>query len=162
MYRPARQGRHGRRRRGGGEPARPPPQAGAAGKAVATTTSQMPELARAGVVDAGGLGLFLVIDALAGLVSDRSGGTELPATGTPVRPVARGRDVLVAERESGSGVHDYEVMYLLDGADPERVDALRAELAALGDSVAVVGDGGADNAGLWSVHVHCTDVGAAI
>jgi hypothetical protein len=37
------------------------------------------------------------------------------------------------------------------------VAGLRATLAALGESVAVVGDGD-----VWNVHVHCTDVGAAI
>jgi DAK2 domain fusion protein YloV len=126
----------------------------AAGKAVQATTGQLPELARAGVVDAGGLGLYLVLDALAALVTGRNGG-ELPRT--PV-PVARGREVLVAEREAGSEEHDYEVMYLLDGTDDARVDELRARLTAIGDCVAVAGD--AD--GLWNVHVHCTDIGAAI
>jgi DAK2 domain fusion protein YloV len=127
----------------------------AAAEAVRATTGQLPELARAGVVDAGGLGLYLVLDALAGLVTGRSGAGELPRTGAPL---SRGRDVLVAERESGSNEYDYEVMYLLDGASPERVDALRAQLTTLGDSVSVAGD--AD--GLWNVHVHCTDIGAAI
>jgi uncharacterized protein len=126
----------------------------AAGKAVQATTGQLPELARAGVVDAGGLGLYLVLDALAALVTGRNGG-ELPRT--PV-PVARGREVLVAERDGGSDEHDYEVMYLLDGTDDARVDELRTRLSAIGDCVAVASD--AD--GLWNVHVHCTDIGAAI
>ncbi|WP_147258257.1 DAK2 domain-containing protein [Pseudonocardia hierapolitana] len=126
----------------------------AAGAAVQATTGQLPELARAGVVDAGGLGLYLVLDALAALVTGRSGG-ELPRTHVPV---ARGREVLVAEREAGSDEHDYEVMYLLDGTDDARVDELRARLTAIGDCVAVACD--AD--GLWNVHVHCTDIGAAI
>lgn len=128
--------------------------ADAAGAAVQATTGQLPELARAGVVDAGGLGLYLVLDALAALVTGRSGG-ELPRT--PV-PAARGREVLVAEREAGSAEHDYEVMYLLDDTDDAHVDELRGRLAAIGDCVAVAGD--AD--GLWNVHVHCTDIGAAI
>jgi DAK2 domain fusion protein YloV len=126
----------------------------AAGKAVQATTGQLPELARAGVVDAGGLGLYLVLDALAALVTGRSGG-ELPRT--PV-PVARVREVLVADREAGSEEHDYEVMYLLDDTDDARVGELRTRLTAIGDCVAVAGD--AD--GLWNVHVHCTDIGAAI
>jgi DAK2 domain fusion protein YloV len=128
--------------------------ADAAGAAVQATTGQLPELARAGVVDAGGLGLYLVLDALAALVTGRSGG-ELPRTPAPV---ARGREVLVAKREAGSADHDYEVMYLLDGTDDIHVGELRARLAAIGDCVAVAGD--AD--GLWNVHVHCTDIGAVI
>ena len=128
--------------------------ADAARDAVQATTGQLPELAKAGVVDAGGLGLYLVLDALAGLVTGRACG-ELPPTPALV---ARGREVLVAEREAGSDEQDYEVMYLLDGTDDDRVDTLRGRLAALGDCVAVAGD--AD--GLWNVHVHCNDIGAAI
>jgi hypothetical protein len=128
--------------------------ADAAGTAVQATIGQLPELARAGVVDAGGLGLYLVLDALAALVTGRSGG-ELPRIPAPV---ARCREVLVGEREAGSAEHDYEVMYLLDGTDDDRVGELRGRLAAIGDCVAVAGD--AD--GLWNVHVHCTDIGAAI
>jgi dihydroxyacetone kinase-like predicted kinase len=58
-------------------------------------------------------------------------------------------------REAGAGPA-YEVMYLLD-APTERVTALRARLAPLGDSLAVVG-----GAGLWHVHVHVDDPGAAV
>jgi dihydroxyacetone kinase-like predicted kinase len=50
----------------------------------------------------------------------------------------------------------YEVMYLLD-ADDDRVPALRERLGPLGDSLVVVG-----GEGLWNVHVHVDDVGAAI
>jgi dihydroxyacetone kinase-like predicted kinase len=50
----------------------------------------------------------------------------------------------------------YEVMYLLDAQD-ERVAALREHLASLGDSLVVVGGDG-----LWNVHVHVDDVGAAV
>ncbi|MEJ3658993.1 DAK2 domain-containing protein [Actinomycetes bacterium KLBMP 9759] len=131
--------------------------ADAAATAVRATTAQLPELARAGVVDAGGLGLYLVLDALACLLSGRPGVEALPI-GAGARPLARGRDALTAEREGGSPQYDYEVMYLLDGADDAAVEVLRGELEALGDCVAVVGDG----SGLWNVHVHCIDVGAAI
>jgi uncharacterized protein len=50
----------------------------------------------------------------------------------------------------------YEVMYLLD-ADDGSVPGLRNALAPLGDSLAVVGGDG-----LWNIHVHVDDVGAAI
>ncbi|MBW0088887.1 DAK2 domain-containing protein [Pseudonocardia sp. KRD-184] len=129
--------------------------ADAARDALCETTGQLPELARAGVVDAGGLGLYLVLDALAALVSGRAG-SAFPEP-SPGRGPARGRDALVAARESGSPAFDYEVMYLLQ-ASGEAVAVLRAELDELGDSVAVVGDG----TGTWNVHVHCTDVGAAV
>jgi dihydroxyacetone kinase-like predicted kinase len=48
-------------------------------------------------------------------------------------------------------------MYLLD-TPSSSVDALRARLVELGDSVGVVGDGHH----LWRVHVHCNDIGAAV
>src|SRR5690349_8469602 len=47
-------------------------------------------------------------------------------------------------------------MYLLDAED-EEIPALRTRLAALGDSLVVVG-----GEGLWNVHVHTDDVGAAV
>ena len=50
----------------------------------------------------------------------------------------------------------YEVMYLLD-ADDDAIPGLREELAPLGDSLVVVG-----GEGLWNVHIHVDDVGAAV
>ena len=121
--------------------------ADAAASAVRATTGQLPELARAGVVDAGGLGVWVVLDALAGLVSGRASGA-VPA---PMPAVA------AEPFRAGTG-DDYEVMYLLDATDGTAVNALRLRLAALGDSVAVADDG----SGTWTVHVHAGDVGAVI
>ncbi|HEX6469981.1 MAG TPA: dihydroxyacetone kinase, partial [Streptosporangiaceae bacterium] len=50
----------------------------------------------------------------------------------------------------------YEVMYLIDAAD-DAMPMLREALDRLGDSLVVVGGGG-----LWNVHVHVADAGAAI
>jgi dihydroxyacetone kinase-like predicted kinase len=56
-------------------------------------------------------------------------------------------------------------MYLLDGADPDAVDQLRARLAELGDSVGIaaacLGPDGTP-ATQHSVHVHASDAGAAV
>ncbi|MFV2111546.1 DAK2 domain-containing protein [Micromonospora sp. LOL_025] len=127
--------------------------AGGAAHALARTPEQLPALARAGVVDAGGRGLCLLLDALAEVVTGESPERPAPAP-RPARPPA------TAERETGSEEYAYEVQFLLD-AGPEAVARLRAELAALGDSLVVVGDGSA-GAGTWNVHVHVNDVGAAI
>ncbi len=124
--------------------------ADAAATALRATTAQLPALARAGVVDAGGMGVYLLLDALAALLTDR------PPTAPPL-PCARDRALLTASRETGSPEYDYEVMYLLDAPTPA-VDALRIRLGDLGDSVAVVGDGHH----LWNVHLHCNDIGAAV
>ncbi|WP_063920820.1 DAK2 domain-containing protein [Nocardia mikamii] len=67
-----------------------------------------------------------------------------------------------AGKESGrrdrASVPHYEVMFRIVETDPVRIDRLRDALAALGDSVVVVGDG----EGSWSAHVHCADAGAAV
>ena len=123
----------------------------AAAVALDLTPSQLPALARAGVVDAGGRGLVVILDTLAAVVTGRV--PEHP----PVRRAARDRRVLEAAREAGSAEFGYEVQYLLH-ADEEPVRRLRAELADLGDSVVVVGSGD----GVWNVHVHTNDVGAAV
>ena len=122
-----------------------------AAEALAETPRQLPALARAGVVDAGGLGLVVLLDALVGVVT----GDEV--TPSRLRRAARDRRVLETARERGSPEFDYEVQYLL-GADEAAVATLREDLSGLGDSLVVVGTG----AGLWNVHVHVNDVGAAI
>jgi len=127
----------------------------AAADALAHTPGQLPALAKAGVVDAGGRGVLVLLDALAGVIAER----EQPGIAcAPVPRLPRPAQSLRGVREAGSAEFDYEVMYLLDRSSEPQVGQLRAELAGLGDSVAVVGDG----AGVWHVHVHCGDVGAAI
>jgi len=121
----------------------------AARTALARTPQQLEVLSRAGVVDAGGRGLLVVLEALAGTVTGR-------------RPVRRRRSVAArlwrpaAEPDLREDSPAYEVMYLLDAADGD-VPALRTRLDALGDSLVIVGGGG-----LWNVHVHTDDVGAAL
>jgi DAK2 domain fusion protein YloV len=124
-----------------------------AAKALARTPEQLSVLARAGVVDAGGRGLVVLLEALVEVVEEAQG-TAVPvvAATAPARSPAA-----VAARESGSAEFAYEVQYLLD-APAAAVEGLRAELAPLGDSLVVVGDGG----DTWNVHVHVNDVGAAI
>jgi DAK2 domain fusion protein YloV len=133
-----------------------------ASAALADTPRELPELARAGVVDAGGWGLVLLLQALAEAIGARPaavGQVVVAASGH-----ARDRSALLGPRETGSAEFDYEVMYLLSDSSGGRVGQLRDRLSELGDSVVVAGDGGAgadDGAGrLWHVHVHCTDIGA--
>lgn len=120
----------------------------AAREALDRTPEQLPVLAQAGVVDAGGRALCVVLDALADVVTGE--GLE---PGGPVRSVVDA----ATTRESGCVDYAYEVQYLLEAAD-DAVGGLRRILAALGDSLVVVGTGD----GIWNVHVHVNDVGAAI
>ncbi len=108
------------------------------------------------MVDAGGRGLVVLLDALVGVISGTT-----PAT-APLARIARDPSLLVMEREAGSADYAYEVQYLLDATAPA-VDKLKSELATLGDSLVVVG-AGADRGEIevWNVHVHVNDVGAAI
>ncbi|MEP6853495.1 MAG: DAK2 domain-containing protein, partial [bacterium] len=55
----------------------------AAESALHRTRSQLPVLARAGVVDAGGFGLLVVLRALAAALADESSTTEAPTTEAP-------------------------------------------------------------------------------
>ena len=124
--------------------------ADAARIALAHTPEQLDVLRRAGVVDAGGRGLCVVLDATVRVLTGRwQPGTE-PTLGRPAIPTP------VVEGDLTADGPAYEVMYLLD-ADDDRVPALRGRLGPLGDSLVVVG-----GEGLWNVHVHVDDVGAAI
>jgi DAK2 domain fusion protein YloV len=120
--------------------------------ALARTTEQLPQLKAAGVVDAGGRGLCVLLDALELVVTGAAANTAAPTLLVP-----RDRSGLALAPEAGSDDFDYEVQYLLRDAPEDAVDALRADLAELGDSLAVVG-----TQGLHNVHVHVNDVGAAI
>jgi uncharacterized protein len=125
--------------------------ADAAAEALARTPTQLPVLAAAGVVDAGGRGLVVLLDALVEVVS---GDAPQRMTEPPPPPL---RPDLTGMRETGSSEYGYEVQYLLD-ADDEAVARLRTRLGALGDSLVIVGTG----EGTWNVHVHVNDVGAAM
>ncbi len=131
--------------------------------ALADTPRQLAALAIAGVVDAGGRGLTLLLEALLAVVNERPGVRSTVAAGLQPRLA----QALYVAREGGCVEYEYEVMYLLDGADESNVATLRVELANLGDCVAVAGSGrfGAGRgATLWNVHVHVhsSDVGAVI
>ncbi|MFF6957557.1 DAK2 domain-containing protein [Streptomyces sp. NPDC008317] len=124
--------------------------------ALAATPGQLGVLRRAGVVDAGGLGLVAVLGALADAVTGDA--PEQPLAGTDFRA---GHTVPVEDEDlcPDDAVPDgpaFEVIFLLEAAD-SAVTLLRARLDALGDSLVVVGGDG-----LFHVHVHVDDVGAAI
>ncbi len=124
--------------------------AAAAREALARTPEQLQVLADAGVVDAGGRGVSVVLDAAETVLTGRRPATVKHAIGTHVIPIPNpGHDL------SPHGPA-YEVMYLLDAEDAT-ITGLRVALGALGDSLVVVGGGG-----LWNVHVHTNDVGAAV
>lgn len=118
--------------------------------ALAATPRQLAVLGRAGVVDAGGRGLVTVLAALVEAVTGEAVPEETytGAAGAEVCPDA--------PEHVGEGGPAYEVIYLLEAGDAA-VARLRERLDALGDSLVVVGGDG-----LWNVHVHVDDAGAAV
>ncbi|MFJ4331752.1 MULTISPECIES: DAK2 domain-containing protein [unclassified Streptomyces] len=129
--------------------------------ALAATPGQLAVLGRAGVVDAGGHGLVTVLAALVETFTGRAPGPvavpharvhhggeesgEVPAAGG-----------CATETEADENGPAFEVIYLLEAEDAA-VARLRQRLDALGDSLVVVGGDG-----LWNVHVHVDDAGAAV
>ncbi|GAA4945760.1 DAK2 domain-containing protein [Yinghuangia aomiensis] len=122
----------------------------AARAALVRTPEQLDVLRRAGVVDAGGRGLCVLFDALVSVVTGERP-PRSPHVPVPLRPETD--TVLCADTEPAPG---FEVIYLLDAPD-DAVPALRDRLDRLGDSLVVVG-----GEGLWNVHVHVDDAGAAV
>ncbi|AZM91379.1 DAK2 domain-containing protein [Streptomyces sp. W1SF4] len=120
--------------------------------ALAETPGQLAALGKAGVVDAGGCGLVAVLGALWQALSGQEPAAE-PVRG-PAVPVPVALDPEPCGQEQGGPA--YEVVYLLEASD-EAVAGLRAGLDLLGDSLVVVGGDG-----LWNVHVHVDDPGAAV
>ncbi len=126
----------------------------AAAEALARTPDLLPVLKSAGVVDSGGTGLMLLLDAFLHVVDGRPL-PEAPQTPglaeavAPVRPAT-------PSGEGGVGDLRYEVMYLLEAPD-ELIPAFREVWSGLGDSIVVVGGDG-----LWNCHIHTDEIGAAI
>lgn len=125
--------------------------ADAAADALEATPTQLAVLADAGVVDAGGRGLLVLLDALTRTVTGSA----------PARRAYPPAHVDTAADTAGTAHADepeFEVMYSLGGADPDALERLRTALNAIGDSVALA----AAAEGRHSVHVHTDDAGAAI
>lgn len=141
--------------------------------ALRQTPTQLPALRGAGVHDAGGHGLLLVLQALHAAVTGEPRpplvvgppahssdlGTRDHAPGTPPGPDHahdHPREPLSPDALRAHHGGEFEVMYVASTGGADAGPALRAGLAALGDSAAVVGGDG-----LWQAHVHTDDpVGA--
>nr|WP_248002092.1 DAK2 domain-containing protein [Streptomyces sp. RPA4-2] len=166
-----------RRRRGGLRHGRARGLRGSAG-GPRGDPRQLAVLARAGVVDAGGRGLVAVLAALVETFTGESprAGWALGEVHTRVAmaagPVTEATAVAGARPAPGvdaghagpgcaddrpdDGGRAFEVIYLLEAEDAA-VTRLRDRLDRLGDSLVVVGGDG-----LWNVHVHVDDAGAAV
>lgn len=163
--------------------------AAAARTAARASRDELDALRVAGVLDAGALGLVLVLDALVVAVSDASArGADGPGTGSatggvsvaggtmdavnldqlldagasPPAVEAPGIEPHGADADAGA----LELMFVLTGpaeAASETVAAeLRAALGKVGDSVVVVGGGTGTGTAVWQAHVHTDHLDQAL
>src|SRR5271163_4144883 len=131
-----------------------PPAVTVAGEAAVIALEKTPEqldvLGDAGVVDAGGRGLLVLLDALRSTITGQTPNRAL------YEPSPRRQ---AAEPVPQPPAPQFEVMYLLGGCDTEGAELLRERLDELGESVAIATSG---VVGGYSVHVHTDDAGAAV
>lgn len=120
--------------------------ADAAAAALDRTPHQLDVLAEAGVVDSGGRGLLVLLDAMTSTIAGCA--PHRPAYQPSAQPT----------RPATAAPPQFEVMFRLSGCDAAAVEGLRAGLEQLGESVTIATFGGAE----YSVHVHVDDAGAAV
>lgn len=113
--------------------------------AVLKTPSQLQILRDAGVVDAGGFGLQIILEGMLKTVEEAEGSFAKIAQS---RPAAVPSQVAVALPEGGWG---YCTEFLIEGSDLD-LERIRTQIEALGNSVLVVGE-----PELVKVHVHTDD-----
>jgi hypothetical protein len=120
----------------------------AAHETVVLTPSLLPVLEEAGVVDAGGQGLFIILEGMLRYMR-----------GEPVADDVRlteSVDLMSGGMIHGALGYDYDVQFLLV-ADELDVDRIRARITQMGDCPLVVGD-----PTTVKVHVHVSDPGEPI
>ena len=126
--------------------------------ALDSTPDMLPVLKEAGVVDAGGAGFLLFLDAARHVLD----GVPLPeapevsggAVGVAFDSVAHRHTEVEGELDVSE--YRYEVMFFMDLAD-DRIEDFKQGWGALGDSIVVVGGDG-----LWNCHVHTNDIGGSV
>lgn len=135
-------------------------------EALAATPEQLPTLKQAGVVDAGGAGLVVMLSALHDVVTGRAAGSRRgaprgeqgavdegdPYSADPADPAVWEADALAGVDPATCQVEQpghVEVTYVAAGLDDAGRDRLRVSLDGLGDSVVLAGAGES-----LFVHVH--------
>jgi len=120
----------------------------AAHEAVILTPSLLPVLADAGVVDAGGQGLFIILEGMLRYMRGEPVAIDEGLTDTV--------DLSTTALEPGEMGYGYDVQFLIMGQDLE-VDGIREKITAMGECPLVVGD-----PSTVKVHVHVPDPGVPI
>jgi uncharacterized protein len=130
-------------------------------QAVARTPSQLPVLAEAGVVDAGGQGFYTILEGMLRYLRGESVAVDA-ALDTAV-DLRAGPDIDALKRVgtlvAGAGLHEpemgygYDVQFIIVGHSLD-VERIRHDIDAMGDSTLVVGD-----VNKVKVHVHVSNPG---
>lgn len=157
--------------------------AAAARTAARASRDELQHLRAAGVLDAGALGLVLVLDALvvatAGAtagVSEADGSMDSvnldqllePASSSPVHgaPAVGGTEPGTLPHGAEGGAGALELMFVLTGPVAAAADTvaagLRTALGEVGDSVVVVGGDAGTGTGVWQAHVHTDHLDQAL
>ncbi len=125
-----------------------------AAEALEQTPEMLQVLKDAGVVDAGGTGFVLFLDAMLNVVDGRA----IPEPPEVVELDLSTMSAAPAQNDAEKSIADlkYEVMFFLDAPD-DSIEEFKSAWAKIGDSIVVVGGDG-----IWNCHVHCDDIGAAI
>lgn len=137
----------------------------AARAALARTPEQLQALADAGVVDAGGAGYLLFVEALDQVVHEKGPASHYVVDDFILNQSLERRPEWSQDRQASGGsravpAHEgpaYEVMYLLHDITEEQVTVLRGALDELGDSVVV-----SSAEDVTHVHVHTDDIGGVL
>ncbi|HEV2127298.1 MAG TPA: DAK2 domain-containing protein [Thermomicrobiales bacterium] len=125
----------------------------AAQVALDGTPQQLDILRQAGVVDAGGQGVVIILEAL---LRSATGDTELP---TMEEAGAVGGDMAfldMVEETHGEDTFGYCTNFMVLGSDIDAEKA-RDEIAAMGESAVIVGDDS-----MLKVHIHTLDPGGVL
>ena len=120
----------------------------AAREAVRLTPSLLPVLAEAGVVDAGGQGLFVILEGMLRFMRGESIAEDME--------LVEAVDLIYAELEPGEPEYGYDVQFLIMGQDLQ-VDTIRQRIGEMGECPLVVGE-----STTVKVHVHVLDPGVPI
>ncbi len=117
----------------------------AARAAVVKTPTLLPVLKEAGVVDAGGQGLLVILEGALKFLN-----------GEPMEMAAAGQGAHALEKISREEGWGFDIQFHIRGANLD-VDAVRDKIASMGESALIVGD-----SSLIKVHVHAPTPGAIL
>lgn len=125
------------------------------------TPDMLPQLKKAGVVDAGGQGLMVIMHAFSAVIHGEVIPDEIEpfAFSNADDAISKSTADEVAEMDEITFAYctEFFIQQLKAGVDEQAVDKLRNKLAKIGDSLVVVGD-----PELIKVHVHTNDPGNAL